>query len=77
MGERQLNDAIENFVAIPLIILIGLYMTASAIDPFLNLNNQTFRIIFTVIGGIPSLILFFKRKQFGNKPTKLKEDTNQ
>jgi hypothetical protein len=37
-------------------------MVASAIVPFLHLDDQTFRIIFTLSGGIPSLTFFFKNK---------------
>lgn len=73
MGESQLNKAIENFVAIPLIIVILIYMLASAIDPILNINNQTFRVVFTVAGGIPTLTLFIRKKYLTNKPTKLRE----
>lgn len=62
MGENQVSKTIEDFVAIPLIIIIGLYMVASAIVPFLHLDNQTFRIIFTLVGGIPTLTFFFKNK---------------
>jgi hypothetical protein len=74
VGESQINSAIENFVAIPLIIIIGLYMAASAIDPILQLNNPTFRVTFTVAGGIPSLTLFFKKKIEDHKPAKLNEE---
>jgi hypothetical protein len=74
MGESQLNNAIENFVAIPLIILIIIYMIACAIDPLLNINNQTFRILFTIIGGIPSLSLFFK-KHLNQKASRLRDKT--
>ncbi|PVX24629.1 MAG: hypothetical protein CW716_09670 [Candidatus Bathyarchaeum sp.] len=62
MVENQLNKAIENFVAIPLIILIVIYMIASAIDPILNLNSPTFRVVFTISAGIPSLTLFIKKQ---------------
>ncbi|MDH5690173.1 MAG: hypothetical protein OEY81_01930 [Candidatus Bathyarchaeota archaeon] len=62
MGENQVSKAIEDFIVIPLIIIIGLYMMASAIVPFLHLDNQTFRIIFTLAGGIPTLAFFFKKK---------------
>ena len=72
MEKEQINKAIENCVAIPLIALIGLYLTASAIDPLLQLNNQTFRIIFTIAGGVPSIILFF-RKNLSHKPVRLEE----
>ena len=59
----QVSKAIEGFIAKPMIILIALYMLASAIDPLLHLNNQTFRIIFTLAGGFPTLIFFFKTKR--------------
>ena len=62
MGENQVGKTIEDFVAIPLIIIIGLYMVASAIVPFINLDNQNFSIIFTLSGGIPTLTFFFKNK---------------
>ena len=75
MEKEQINKAIENCVAMPLITVIGLYLTASAIDPLLQLNNQTFRITFTIAMGIPSIVLFFK-KNLSNKPSKLKETTD-
>ena len=74
MGESQLNEAVENFVAIPLIILIGIYMIANSVAPFLNLNSLTFKIVFTISAGIPSLALFYMQKV--NKQTKL-EQTSQ
>jgi len=62
LGENRINKAIIDFIVIPAIILIGLYVTASIIDSMLQLNNQTFKTIFTGVGGIPSLIYYFKRK---------------
>jgi len=73
LGENQVSKTIEDFIAIPLIILIGLYMVASAIVPFLHLDDQTFRIIFTLAGGIPSLTFFFKNKILSCKQARLKE----
>lgn len=70
MVESQLNEAIENFVAIPLIILIVIYMIASAIDPILNLNSPTFRVVFTISAGIPSLTLFIKKQLTTNQQNK-------
>lgn len=62
MGEDKVDKAIIDFIVIPVIVLIGLYVTASVIDSMLQLNNQTFRIIFTGVGGIPFFIYYFKRK---------------
>ena len=75
MGESQLNDAVENFVAIPLIILIGIYMIANSVAPFLNLNSLTFKVVFTISAGIPSIALFFIQKL--NKQTKLKQTSQE
>jgi hypothetical protein len=72
MVEKQTNNAFENFVAIPLIILIAIYMIASAIDPILNLNSPIFRVVFTTSAGIPSLTLFIK-KQLDNKTAEIKK----
>jgi len=62
--EDQFSDAFKTFVAIPLIIIIGLYLLACAIAPFVDLNNLTFRIIFTLAGGVPTL-LFYLKSQIG------------
>ena len=75
MSESQLNDAVENFVAIPIIILIGIYMIANSVAPFLNLNSLTFKVVFTISAGIPSLALFFMQKL--NKQTKLKQTSQE
>jgi len=47
-----------NFIAFSLTIIIGFYLLACTIAPLVNLNNQTFRIIFTTVGGIPSILYF-------------------
>ena len=75
MGESQLNEAVENFVAIPIIILIGIYMIANSVAPFLNLNSLTFKVVFTISAGIPSLALFYMQKL--NKQTKLKQTSQE
>lgn len=62
MGEDRVNKAITDFIVIPVIVLIGLYVTASVIDSMLHLNNETFKIIFTGVGGVPFFIYYFKRK---------------
>ena len=62
LDEAQVIKAIYNFIAIPVIIIIGLYLVASAIIPLLHLNNHTFRIIFTLAGGVPTLIFFLQKE---------------
>jgi hypothetical protein len=60
LGESEINDVMVTFVAIPLIIIIGLYLIACTIAPIAQLNNQTFKIIFTLAGGVPTLLFYSK-----------------
>jgi hypothetical protein len=60
--DRKINKAITDFIIIPMIVLIGLYITAALVDSMLQWNNQTFRTLFTLVGGIPALALYFKGK---------------
>ena len=62
MGESKINDVIVTFVAIPLIIIIGVYLLACTVAPIFELNNQTFKVIFTLAGGVP-IILFYSKDQ--------------
>jgi len=62
MPKRKVDKVIEDFVVIPVIVLIGLYVTASVIDSMLHLNNETFKIIFTGVGGVSFFIYYFRGK---------------
>ena len=77
MGEDQVTNSIVTFIVIPLILIIGLYLLACAIAPLVDLNNLTFRIMFTLAGGIPSLLFYLKSeinsKSFIEKLEKLTE----
>jgi hypothetical protein len=61
LSNAQFFDEIVTFFAIPLIIIIGLYLLSCTIGSLVDLNNQTFKIIFTLIGGFPTLIFYFKK----------------
>jgi len=73
LESKQVSKVVENFIVIPLIILILLYMAASAIVPFIHLNNQTFCILFTLAGGVPALTFLFKEKRRKLQTDRLKE----
>jgi hypothetical protein len=60
LGESKINDVILTFVAVPLIIVIGFYLIACTVAPLAQLNNQTFKIIFTLAGGAPTLLFYSK-----------------
>jgi hypothetical protein len=58
----KVDKAVQDFIVIPTVVLLGLYITASLIDAMLLLNSQTFRIIFTGVGGTSFFIYYFKKK---------------
>jgi len=60
LGEIRVSDSILNLTAISFIIIIGYYLLASALGPLVDLNNQTFKVIFTLVGGIPSVLFYLK-----------------
>ena len=62
MGEDRVDKAIKDFIVIPAIVLLGIYIAASLVDSMLQLNNETFKILFTLVGGVPALAYYFKRK---------------
>lgn len=62
MPKSRVDKAIEDFIVIPFVVLIGIYITSVVIDSMLQLNNQTFKVIFTGVGGIPFVIYYFRRK---------------
>jgi hypothetical protein len=65
----QVEEALVTFVAMPLIMIIALYLLACAIAPLIHMNSQIFSILFTVAGGVPTLFLYQKR----TRATKPKE----
>lgn len=62
MGKTKVDRAIEDFIVIPVIALLGIYIVALLVDSMLHVNNQTFVLIFTGVGGVPFLIVYFKKK---------------
>jgi hypothetical protein len=62
LNEAKVGEIIVTFIATPLIIIIALYLLACIVEPLIHLNNQTFKIIFTVAGGVPSLFIYQKNQ---------------
>jgi hypothetical protein len=60
--EDKIDKAIYDFIILPAIVLIGLYITAALIDTMLGTPNSTFRILFVGVGGILYFINYFRRK---------------
>jgi hypothetical protein len=60
--DERTNEALWDFLVFPLIVLIGIYVVAAVLDSILGLNNQSFVIIFTGIGGFGFIIYYFKTK---------------
>ena len=73
MAENQISISLETLVAYPLMIIIGFYMTASAIVPFLQVYPPIFTVVFTLSGAIPAVTLYVKEKRSNLKQTKQNE----
>jgi hypothetical protein len=58
---KRIDKAIEDLIVIPVIIMLGLYITGAVVDSMLQ-TNITFKILFAGVGGIPFLIYYYKKK---------------
>ena len=52
MGQTKVGRAIQDFVILPAIVLVGIYVTASLIDQMFLVDNTAFRILFADIVGV-------------------------
>jgi hypothetical protein len=59
--QTRTEKAIEDFIVIPFLIMLGLYITGAVVDSMLH-TTYTFEILFAGVGGIPMLIYYFKKK---------------
>jgi len=62
LAKSRVDRAIEDFIVIPFVALLGIYITAVLLDSMLQINNVMFRIIFGGVGGVSFIIYYFKRK---------------
>lgn len=62
MPKSRVDKAIEDFIVIPLIVVIGIYVVASVIGSILGLNNEFVKWFFAAVGGIGYFIYYFKKK---------------
>ena len=61
-GNNKIDKAVEDFIVMPVIVLVGIYVVSALIDSMLQINSSTFRVIFTGVGGIPFFVYYFKKK---------------
>jgi len=55
------DKAIEDLIVIPVVIVLGLFITGAVVDSMLQ-TTYTFKILFAGVGGIPFLIYYFRKK---------------
>lgn len=58
----QFPEVIVTVIKITLITIIALYLLACSIAPIFDMNNQTFKIIFTLAAGVPTLFFYLKNQ---------------
>lgn len=59
--ENKIRELVFYFVAAPLVILLGMAITGSLVDGLLNMprSGWGFSRLFTIIGGVPSLGMYY------------------
>jgi uncharacterized membrane protein len=62
LSEAQFAEIIMTIIAIPIIMIISFYLLACSIAPIVDLNNQTFKVIFTLAAGVPTLLFYLKKQ---------------
>ena len=62
LDQAQFAEVILIVITIPIIMIIAVYLLACSIAPIVNLDNQTFKIIFTLAGGVPTLLFYLKNQ---------------
>jgi len=60
LHKKQFAHVVLTVIALPMIMVIALYLLACSIAPLVDLDNQAFKIIFTSAGGLPTLLFYFK-----------------
>jgi len=60
--KEEAATAMADFIVIPSIILMGLYILASIFEAILNPNIEPFKQIFVAISGTPIFVFYLKEK---------------
>ncbi len=60
--EAEAATAMWDFIVMPLLIFVGLFIIASICEAILNLNIESFKLTFLAITSIPIFILYLKEK---------------
>ena len=60
LDQAQFAEVILIVITIPIIMIIAVYLLACSIAPIVNLDNQIFKIIFTLAGVVPTLLFYLK-----------------
>ncbi len=60
--EEEATIAIADFIVIPIVFLLGLFIIASVVEFLLTPNIESFKLIFITIAGTPLFILYFREK---------------
>lgn len=60
MDERT-NALMHNILIKPIIMLVGVFVGGAVVDTLVGLQN-TFSIIFTAVGGVPAVVLYYRQQ---------------
>ena len=63
MGQTKVDRAIQDFIVLPVIVLVGIYVVAAVISTlFLGFSNQFVDGFFAAVGGVGYFVHYFRTK---------------
>lgn len=60
--QNDIDTALVDFLLIPIFFLLALFIVASLVEIGLNLNIESFKLLFIALIGTPLFIYYFKEK---------------
>jgi hypothetical protein len=63
VSNTKVDNAIQDFIVIPLIVIIGIYVVASVLSSlFFGSDNQFVNGFFAAVGGVGYFVMYFRKK---------------
>ena len=63
LSQDEIDGAIKTFIVLPIIVLLGIYITATFISTlFLGSSNQFVSGFFAAVGGVAYFVNYFRKK---------------
>jgi hypothetical protein len=63
LSQTKIDGAIQDFIVLPVIVLVGIYVVAAVISTlFFGFSNQFVNGFFAAVGGVGYFVQYFRKK---------------